>query len=140
MGGCIGSAVAILMLAVSGLFGVGLPLREGVLLLGVANGAFAVSAIGAMMGLASNGRGAREGTRMGLWGAAQALAFGAGGLFGTGASDLARYAFGDPATAYAAVFVAEAALFVLSARLAMGVFGSTEAPRPALGRGVVTAG
>ena len=54
------------MLAVSGLFGVGLPLREGVLLLGVANGAFAVSAIGAMMGLASNGRGAREGTRMGL--------------------------------------------------------------------------
>ncbi len=43
---------------------------------------------------------------MGLWGAAQALAFGLGGLLGTGASDLARAAFGGPALAYAAVFAA----------------------------------
>lgn len=60
---------------------------------------------------------------MGLWGAAQALAFGAGGLLGTGASDLARAALGAPAPAYAAVFVAEAAVFLLAARLAAGVFG-----------------
>lgn len=139
VGGCVGSAVAILMLAASGLLGVGLPLRTGVVLLGVANGAFAVSAIGAMMGLASNGRSAREGTRMGLWGAAQAMAFGAGGLFGTGASDLARAVFGDPATAYAAVFVAEAALFLLSARLALGVFGNPAAG-PVPGHGAMQAG
>ena len=122
IGGCIGSAVAILLLAASGLAGFPWPLREGVLLLGAANGAFAVSAIGSMMGLASDGRAAREGTRMGLWGAAQALAFGAGGLAGTTASDLARHVFGSPATAYAAVFGMEAVLFLVAAGLAVGVF------------------
>ncbi len=122
IGGCVGSAVAILLLAASGLAGFPWPLREGVLLLGAANGAFAVSAIGSMMGLASDGRPAREGTRMGLWGAAQALAFGAGGLAGTAASDLARTIFGSPATAYAAVFGMEALLFLVAAGLAMGVF------------------
>ena len=139
IGGCIGSAVAILLLAASGPLGLGWPLREGVLVLGVANGAFAVSAIGSMMGLASNGRAAREGTRMGLWGAAQALAFGAGGLAGTAASDLARFVFGSPATAYAAVFGMEAALFLAAAVLAMGVFQTRDdqpALRPAVGRAV----
>jgi MFS transporter, BCD family, chlorophyll transporter len=37
---------------------------------------FAVAAIGSMMALAGEGRGRREGTRMGLWGAAQAIAAG----------------------------------------------------------------
>lgn len=138
VGGCVGSAAAILLLAASGPFGLPWPLREGVVLLGVANGAFAVSAIGSMMGLASNGRAAREGTRVGLWGAAQALAFGAGGLAGTAASDLARFVFGSPATAYAAVFGMEAALFAAAAVLALGVFQTREqpAPRPAVGRAV----
>ncbi len=122
IGGCVGSAAAILLLAASSLAGFPWPLREGVLLLGAANGAFAVSAIGSMMGLASDGRAAREGTRMGLWGAAQALAFGAGGLAGTAASDLARHVFGSPATAYAAVFGMEAVLFLVAAALAVGVF------------------
>jgi len=114
-----------------------------VLLLGAANGAFAVSAIGSMMGLASDGHAAREGTRMGLWGAAQALAFGAGGLAGTGASDLARHAFGSPATAYAAVFGMEAVLFLAAAGLAIGVFqtrNNQAVRRPALGVDAVQAG
>ena len=143
VGGCVGSAVAILLLAASGPFGLAWPLREGVLLLGAANGAFAVSAIGSMMGLASNGRAAREGTRMGLWGAAQALAFGAGGLAGTAASDLARHVFGSPATAYAAVFGMEAVLFLVAAGLAMGVFQTGDnktAHRPAVGNNAVQAG
>ena len=123
IGGCLGSATAALALAACGLGGPVGAMRGTVILLGVANGAFAVSAIGAMMGLAGNGRSSREGTRMGLWGAAQALAFGAGGLLGTGASDLARAVLGAPAPAYAAVFVAEAAVFLLAARLAAGVFG-----------------
>ena len=62
--------------------------------LGVANGAFAVAAIGSMMGLAGTGREAREGVRMGLWGAAQAIAFGLGGFSGTVAADLARHLHG----------------------------------------------
>jgi len=76
------------------------------------------------MGLASQGRGQREGVRMGLWGAAQAVAFGAGGIFGTGASDLFRSFFGAPAPAYASVFLLEAGLFIIAARLAAGVFAS----------------
>jgi len=66
IGGCVGSALAIVLLAASGLAGFPWPLREGVLLLGAANGAFAVSAIGSMMGLAHDGRASREGTRIGL--------------------------------------------------------------------------
>ncbi len=123
VGGCLGSAAAALALAACALGGPEWAMRGTVVLLGVGNGAFAVSAIGAMMGLAGQGRASREGTRMGLWGAAQALAFGAGGLLGTGASDLARAVLGAPAPAYTAVFVAEAAVFLLAARLAAGVFG-----------------
>ncbi len=70
----------------------------------------------------------REGVRMGLWGAAQALAFGLGGLLGTGASDVARVIFGAPAVAYAAVFAAEAIVFLAAAYLAAGVFQAREAP------------
>ena len=123
VGGCIGSAAMALALAACALGGPEGMMRGIVVALGVANGAFAVSAIGAMMGLAGNGKASREGTRMGLWGAAQALAFGAGGLLGTGASDVARAVLGAPAPAYAAVFVAEAAVFLVAARLAAGVFG-----------------
>jgi BCD family chlorophyll transporter-like MFS transporter len=125
IGGCVGSAAAILVLASSGLIGQAFPLRASVMALGAANGAFAVSAIGAMMGLAAAGRDS-QGVRMGLWGAAQALAFGCGGLAGTGASDLARALLGTPAVAYGAVFVAEAALFLFAARLAAGVFGTRQ--------------
>ena len=126
VGGCLCSAVAAMALAVCALGAPEGTMRAVVIALGVANGTFAVSAIGAMMGLAGQGRSSREGTRMGLWGAAQALAFGAGGLLGTGASDLARAVLGAPAPAYAAVFVAEALVFLLAARLAAGVFGTTE--------------
>jgi BCD family chlorophyll transporter-like MFS transporter len=55
---------------------------------------------------------------MGLWGAAQAIAFGVGGLAGAVASDVARWALGAPGPAYASVFALEAGLFVVSAVLA----------------------
>ncbi len=56
---------------------------------------------------------------MGIWGAAQAVAFGIGGFSGTVAVDVMRKFFDMPATAYAAVFIFEALLFVLAARLAL---------------------
>jgi MFS transporter, BCD family, chlorophyll transporter len=118
IGGCLASALALLGLVVGGIVGTAWPIRSTVFLLGMANGAFSIAAIGSMMRLATEGRGAREGTRMGLWGAAQALAFGAGGLVGTGASDLARWAMGNTGVAYAAVFAFEAALFLVAAVLA----------------------
>jgi BCD family chlorophyll transporter-like MFS transporter len=122
IGGCLASALALGALASGGLLAPNWPLGASVFILGAANGAFAVSAIGAMMGLANQGRSQREGVRMGLWGAAQALAFGAGGLFGTGASDLCKTLIGAPAPAYAAVFAVEAALFLVAARFAGAVF------------------
>ena len=66
--------------------------------LGVANGAFSIAAIATMMRLAGEGGAGREGTRMGLWGAAQAAAFGLGGLLGTAASDLAHALLGEQRT------------------------------------------
>ena len=120
--GCLGSALAVIGLAVAAGTGSSAWLRPALLVLGATNGAFAVSAIGAMMGLAHAGQDARAGTRMGLWGAAQALAFGLGGLVGTASSDLARSLLGAPDLAYAAVFVGEAGLFVLAASQAMRVF------------------
>lgn len=118
IGGCVASAVALLGLTGAGLAGDGWWLKSNVFVLGVANGAFSIGAIGSMMRLASEGRHAREGVRMGLWGAAQAIAFGVGGLLGTGASDLARWLIADAGTAYSTVFGFEACMFALSALLA----------------------
>ncbi len=87
------------------------------ILLGFANGAFAVAAIGTMMGLAGAGKEKREGIRMGLWGAAQAIAFGAGGFVGAAAADLIRGLVAEPADAFTVVFAAEAMLFIASAVL-----------------------
>lgn len=121
IGGCIASALALLGLALAGLVGPSWPLRASVFVLGVTNGAYAVAAIGSMMGLVSTGKEKREGVRMGLWGAAQAIAFGLGGFLGTLASDVARWLIGSPVTAYAVVFAGEAALFLVSAVLAARV-------------------
>jgi BCD family chlorophyll transporter-like MFS transporter len=118
VGGCVASAAALGGLVLAGLVGPGWPLRPSVFALGLANGAFAVAAIGSMMGLAGQGRQAREGVRMGLWGAAQAIAFGLGGFLGAAAVDIARLLLGSPVAAYGTVFAAQAALFILSAALA----------------------
>jgi MFS transporter, BCD family, chlorophyll transporter len=127
IGGCIASALALFGLTLAGLQGEGSPLKATVFALGLANGAFSIGAIGSMMRLAGEGRQAREGVRMGLWGAAQAVAFGLGGLVGTGASDLARWLIATPGSAYATVFALEGLAFLLSAALAWRI--SASAPR-----------
>ena len=124
--GCVLSAAALFTIAAGGFIGPGFPLVLAVFALGVANGAFAVAAIASMMSLVAAGRASREGTRMGLWGAAQALAFGLGGFVGTAAIDLTRALFDSPALAYAVVFGAEALLFLIAGLLATGV-GPSEA-------------
>jgi BCD family chlorophyll transporter-like MFS transporter len=116
--GCIASAVALLALTFGGLLGPTWPLKANVFLLGMANGAFAVAAIGSMMSLVGAGRESREGVRMGLWGGAQAVAFGLGGFLGATASDIARRLLDAPGLAYGLVFAAEAGLFVAAAWLA----------------------
>lgn len=118
VGGCLASGVALAGLVAGAALAPNWPLRANVFLLGVSNGAFSIAAIGSMMSLAGAGAHAREGTRMGLWGAAQAVGFALGGLFGSAASDLARWLLGDAARAYGSVFALEAGMFVVSAALA----------------------
>jgi len=128
VGGCIASAFALFALALAGLQPDVWPLAPTVFALGVANGAFSIGAIGSMMRLAGDGRAAREGVRMGLWGAAQAIAFAVGGILGTAASDIARWLIGEPGPAYGAVFALEGLLFLASAGLAWRL-GATGAVR-----------
>jgi BCD family chlorophyll transporter-like MFS transporter len=129
IGGCIASAIALFALAGGGLVAHEWPLRANVFALGLANGAFAVAAIGSMMALASAGRGGREGVRMGLWGAAQAIAFAAGGVLGTAAVDIARQVFPEAANAYGIVFATEAIVFLWAAVIAGELARETVATR-----------
>jgi MFS transporter, BCD family, chlorophyll transporter len=126
--GCLGSAAALAgIIAVSQIGGSAL--IPAVVALGFFNGMFAVAAIGSMMALAGEGRHGREGTRMGLWGAAQAVAAGAGGLAGSVLVDLWRQVFPD-ALAFGLTFGIEAALFLISAALALKVLQTIPDRRP----------
>ncbi|MFO6465200.1 BCD family MFS transporter [Jannaschia sp. KMU-145] len=120
--GCLGSALALAAIAAQA------PLLPATIALGFFNGMFAVAAIGAMMALAGEGRASREGTRMGLWGAAQAVAAGFGGLTGAALADLLRTGLPD-AQAFGTVFVIEAGLFLLAALMATR---TVPAPTPTL--------
>jgi BCD family chlorophyll transporter-like MFS transporter len=129
VGGCLASALALTGVATTGLLASGAgPLRAAVFALGFGNGVYAAAAIGTMMGLAAMG--ARAGTRMGLWGAAQALALGAGGLLASALVDLARLALGSPLHAYVVVFAAEAVAFVASAWIAARLGEAAKQPFP----------
>ncbi|WP_396594055.1 BCD family MFS transporter [Brevundimonas sp. R86498] len=121
--GCAGSAVALSLLAVAAAVGPGWPISLTVFGLGFFNGVFAVAAIGSMMALAGAGpdgdeAGGREGIRMGVWGAAQAIAFALGGFFGAVGVDIGRRIFAEDATAFLTVFAIEAGLFVAAALIA----------------------
>ena len=131
--GCVASAASLGGIATSGLLALGPDaFRVAVFALGFSNGCYAVAAIGSMMGLAGAGAASREGTRMGLWGAAQAIAYGLGGVAATVLVDLQRHMGATPLEAYALVFSAQAALFLFAAALAR-----SSAHRPA--REVLTA-
>ncbi|MDH4413611.1 MAG: BCD family MFS transporter [Rhizobium sp.] len=116
--GCFGSALALAALGLSTQSAPIWPLELNIFLLGATNGAFAVAAIGTMMILAGKGRTANYGMRMGVWGAAQAIAFGLGGVLGTVALDLGRWLTTSDALAFAAVFTIEAGLFLVAALVA----------------------
>ncbi|MGR3466587.1 MAG: PucC family protein [Shimia sp.] len=120
--GCGLSAAGLLAL------GAGMALTPSTVVLGLGNGLFVVGAIGSMMQLAAAHE-AATGTRMGVFGAAQAIAAGLAGLIATATLDLARIVLPD-ATAYAAVFTLEALLFAAAALMAARVLAP--APTPTL--------
>lgn len=138
-GGCVMSGAALVALAFGGLVGPGWPIAPNIFALGLANGAFAVAAVGAMMRLSSEGRDAREGARMGLFGAAQAIAFGVGSFLGTAAADVMRSLITSDAAAYGSVFAAEGAVFLIAAALARRLTLSPDT-RPLPARGPLYAG
>jgi BCD family chlorophyll transporter-like MFS transporter len=117
MTGCVGSALALVLITFLGPIGPSAPLVPAVVLLGFFNGMFAVAAIGSMMALAAQGATRREGTRMGLWGAAQAIAAGFGGLMGAAMVDILRFSMTDT-QAFGIVFIFEAALFIAATAMA----------------------
>ncbi len=124
VGGCLASGLGLGLLGLAAVNGPPWPLEANLFVLGFGNGVFAVAAIGSMMGLAGAGATTREGVRMGVWGAAQAIAFGLGGLLGAVGLDAARAVLGDDGAAFQWVFAAEAAAFVLAALLAVKATGA----------------
>lgn len=74
-----------------------------------------------MFSLANSGGQSREGVRMGLFGASQAIAFGFGGFGGAMLADVSRHVLGSPVMVYATVFAVESLLFVLAAVLASAI-------------------
>lgn len=128
LAGCGGSALALAGLAIAATTGGDWPIKANVAVLGFANGLFAVSAIGAMMGLAGAGQQSKEGVRMGVWGASQAIAFGLGGLTGAMGVDVARDLLASDGAAFQLIFAGEAGLFILAALLGVRVTMRTADP------------
>ncbi len=116
--GCLASAAALLCIATSPLIGNLLMLKASLFALGIANGVFAIGAIGSMMSLSAAADQSQTGVRMGVFGASQAIAMAAGGMLGAGASDVMRAVLGSDRLGYGSVFAMEAALFVGAAVLA----------------------
>jgi BCD family chlorophyll transporter-like MFS transporter len=136
--GCVASAAVLGGMATAGTIGPAWPLQASFFGLGVANGIYAAAAVASMMQFAAAGRETRGGVRMGLFGASQALAFGAGGFIGTVSVDLARSLLGSAPAAYGMVFASQAVLFLAAAWIAarMGAWaGAVPATLPTLASG-----
>lgn len=119
--GCLISAAGLFML------GAGFALLPSTITLGLGNGIFVVGAIGSMMRLAAAEDGS-TGTRMGLFGASQAVAAGLAGLLATATLDLARLVLPD-AQAYGTLFAAEAVLFLAAAWVAHRILATPTATK-----------
>lgn len=121
--GCIGSAASLALLSFAAMLAPTWPLTASVFMLGFMNGMFAVAAISTMMALATRGKTGNAGMRMGVWGAAQAISFGLGGLLGSIALDIGRILTSTDHSAFALVFALEALLFLVSTIVAIGIGG-----------------
>jgi BCD family chlorophyll transporter-like MFS transporter len=117
--GCFASALAYLALVLSPTVGSVTVFTSIVVVLGLANGVFAIGAIGSMMALTGDRRDGRAGLRLGVFGAAQAMAYSLGTLSGAAGVDAARVILGSPVRGYVVVFAVQAVLFSVSAWLAL---------------------
>jgi len=117
--GCLASALTYAGLVMTPAFGDVRLFRSIVMLLGLANGVFAIGAIGSMMSMTGDSADGRAGLRLGVFGAAQALAYATGTMSGATGVDVARGLLDSAVDGYLVVFAAEAVLFTASAWLAL---------------------
>ncbi|QJR35621.1 BCD family MFS transporter [Gemmatimonas groenlandica] len=117
--GCLASAITYVGLAASPALGDVRLFTAIVMMLGLANGVFAIGAIGSMMALTGDKTDGRAGLRLGVFGAAQALAYATGTMSGAIGVDTAKAVLESPLRGYLAVFSVEAVLFAASAFLAL---------------------
>jgi len=128
--GCVASAAALLAIALCGQGASRTAFQTCVVMLGLANGTFAIAAIASMMELGSAGDKGRDGLRIGLWGAAQAVAFAFGGFSGALCVDVARALHIPTSSSYTLVLAIQALMFLVAASFAAKV-GSRRALRTA---------
>lgn len=125
--GCMLSAICLAALSLLPVGASESLVRAVVFCLGTANGVFAVGALGAMMGMTAGPQGDGVGLRLGVYGAAQAIAYGIGGSLGGVASDVAIATLGDVRAGYTAVFAVEAGLFLAATWMAMRIANTASA-------------
>lgn len=117
--GCLASALTYVALTLTPAFGDPQYFRIIVALLGLSNGVFAIGAIGSMMALTGDRTDGRAGLRLGVFGAAQAIAYATGTMAGAAGVDIARSLMSSPIRGYLVVFGVQAVLFAASALLAL---------------------
>jgi len=117
--GCLASAITYVALTLSPALGDPRYFRIIVGLLGLSNGVFAIGAIGSMMSLTGDRADGRAGLRLGVFGAAQAIAYATGTMAGAAGVDIARSVMSSPIRGYLVVFGVQAGLFAASAVLAL---------------------
>lgn len=120
MMGCVASGAALLAISICGQGGSRTGFQLCVAALGLANGTFAIAAIASMMELGGGGKG-RDGLRIGLWGAAQAVAFAFGGFSGALCVDVARALHIPQSNSYTLVLAIQALMFLVAAGFAARV-------------------
>jgi BCD family chlorophyll transporter-like MFS transporter len=133
--GCAASTVAYVLLCLAPLGASVTAFKGMVFFLGVANGVFAIGAIGSMMALSGDVGDGRAGLRLGVFGAAQAIAYAIGGFAGAAGVDIGRRLVGTALGGYVAVFALEGVLFAAASWLAWRSGASDTAGRVLATRG-----
>ena len=126
--GCLFSALSLFIISL-----LALTLKEPnllnsvVFIFGISNGVFTAGVLGTMLHLASRGSGDnKEGTRMGIWGAAQAYATMIAVFFSTLLVDILGLIMTSLPSVYGIVFLTAASFFIASAYLGSLIIKSDE--------------
>ena len=126
--GCLFSALSLFIISLLALtFKEPNLLNSVVFIFGISNGVFTAGVLGTMLHLASRGSGDnKEGTRMGIWGAAQAYATMIAVFFSTLLVDILGLIMTSLPSIYGIVFLTAASFFIASAYLGSLIIKSDE--------------